>query len=200
MSLLILASASAVRASLLRQAGLDFHVRDSRVDEDAVKKSFAGSTDDGDTDALALRLAEEKALAVSRAEPGALVIGADQIMSCETRRFDKPRDMVEARANLLFMRGRTHTLHSAVVLALDGEVVWGHSARADLAMRNFSDTFLDWYLKTLGEKVKTSVGCYQLEGPGIQLFERIEGDYFTILGLPLLPLLAELRDRGAALS
>lgn len=200
MSLLILASASAVRASLLRQAGLDFHVRDSRVDEDAVKKSFAGSTDDGDTDALALRLAEEKALAVSRAEPGALVIGADQIMSCEMRRFDKPRDMVEARANLLFLRGRTHTLHSAVVLALDGEVVWGHSARADLAMRNFSDTFLDWYLKTLGEKVKTSVGCYQLEGPGIQLFERIEGDYFTILGLPLLPLLAELRDRGAALS
>lgn len=200
MSLLILASASAVRASLLRQASLDFHVRDSRVDEDAVKKSFAGSTDDGDTDALALRLAEEKALAVSRAEPGALVIGADQIMSCETRRFDKPRDMVEARANLLFLRGRTHTLHSAVVLALDGEVVWGHSARADLAMRNFSDTFLDWYLKTLGEKVKTSVGCYQLEGPGIQLFERIEGDYFTILGLPLLPLLAELRDRGAALS
>lgn len=200
MSLLILASASAVRASLLRQAGLDFHVRDSRVDEDAVKKSFAGSTDDGDTDALALRLAEEKALAVSRAEPGALVIGADQIMSCETRRFDKPRDMVEARANLLFLRGHTHTLHSAVVLALDGEVVWGHSARADLAMRNFSDGFLDWYLKTLGEKVKTSVGCYQLEGPGIQLFERIEGDYFTILGLPLLPLLAELRDRGAALS
>lgn len=200
MSLLILASASAVRASLLRQAGLDFHVRDSRVDEDAVKKSFAGSTDDGDTDALALRLAEEKALAVSRAEPGALVIGADQIMSCETRRFDKPRDMVEARDNLLFLRGRTHTLHSAVVLALDGEVVWGHSARADLAMRDFSDTFLDWYLKTLGEKVKTSVGCYQLEGPGIQLFERIEGDYFTILGLPLLPLLAELRDRGAALS
>ena len=200
MSLLILASASAVRASLLRQAGLDFHVRDSRVDEDAVKKSFADSTDDGDTDALALRLAEEKALAVSRAEPGALVIGADQIMSCETRRFDKPRDMVEARANLLFLRGRTHTLHSAVVLALDGEVVWGHSARADLAMRDFSDTFLDWYLKTLGEKVKTSVGCYQLEGPGIQLFERIEGDYFTILGLPLLPLLAELRDRGAALS
>ncbi|MGB5950111.1 MAG: Maf family protein [Parvibaculum sp.] len=200
MSLLILASASAVRASLLRQAGLDFHVRDSRVDEDAVKKSFAGSTDDGDTDALALRLAEEKALAVSRAEPGALVIGADQIMSCETRRFDKPRDMIEARANLLFLRGRTHTLHSAVVLALDGDVVWGHSARADLAMRDFSDGFLDWYLKTLGEKVKTSVGCYQLEGPGIQLFERIEGDYFTILGLPLLPLLAELRERGAALS
>src|SRR5690606_32563323 len=153
----ILASASAVRASLLRQAGLDFHVRDSRVDEDAVKKSFAGSTDDGDTDALALRLAEEKALAVSRAEPGALVIGADQIMSCETRRFDKPRDMIEARANLLFLRGRTHTLHSAVVLALDGDVVWGHSARADLAMRDFSDGFLDWYLKTLGEKVKTSV-------------------------------------------
>jgi septum formation protein len=188
---LILASGSAVRAMLLRNAGLEFAVQDSRVDEDAVKKSFAG----GDTDALAQTLAAEKALAVSRAAPASLVIGADQILSCEGDRFDKPRDMDEARTNLKRFRAHTHTLHSGVVLALGGEIVWRHGDKAHLTMRDFSDSFLDWYLETLGEKVRSSVGCYQLEGPGIQLFEKIEGDYFTILGLPLLPLLAELRRR-----
>lgn len=188
---LILASGSAVRATLMRNAGLAFTVQDSRVDEDAVKQNFAG----GDTDALACRLAEEKALAVSRAEAGSLVVGADQILSCDGARFDKPRDMAEARANLQRFRARTHILHSGVVLALDGEIVWRHSAQAHLTMREFSDGFLDWYLDKLGEKVRTSVGCYQLEGPGIQLFEKIEGDYFTILGLPMLPLLGELRRR-----
>lgn len=188
---LILASGSAVRATLMRNAGLAFTVQDSRVDEDVVKQNFAG----GDTDALACRLAEEKALAVSRAEAGSLVVGADQILSCDGARFDKPRDMAEARANLQRFRARTHILHSGVVLALDGEIVWRHSAQAHLTMREFSDGFLDWYLDKLGEKVRTSVGCYQLEGPGIQLFEKIEGDYFTILGLPMLPLLGELRRR-----
>jgi septum formation protein len=190
---LVLASGSAVRMTLLRNAGLDFHARDSRVDEDAVKKRFAGS----DTDTLALKLAEEKAQVVSRAEPTAFVIGADQILSCEGRRYDKPRDMNEARANLEKFRGREHILHSGVVLALAGDIVWRHSDRAHLAMRDFSDDFLDLYLATVGDKVRASVGCYQLEGPGIQLFERIDGDYFTILGLPLLPLLAELRRRKA---
>ncbi|HEY4344032.1 MAG TPA: Maf family protein [Parvibaculum sp.] len=188
---LILASGSAVRATLLRNAGLEFGVEDSRVDEDAVKKRFAG----GDTDALALKLAEEKALTVSRANLAAFVIGADQILSCDGDRFDKPRDMDEARANLRRFRARMHTLHSGVVLALGGEIVWRHADQAHLTMRDFPESFLDWYLATLGEKIRTSVGCYQLEGPGIQLFERIEGDYFTILGLPLLPLLAELRRR-----
>ncbi|MGB3809024.1 MAG: Maf family protein [Parvibaculum sp.] len=188
---LILASGSAVRATLMRNAGLAFTVQDSRVDEDAVKQNFAG----GDADALACRLAEEKALAVSRAEAGSLVVGADQILSCDGARFDKPRDMAEARANLQRFRARTHILHSGVVLALDGEIVWRHSAQAHLTMREFSDGFLDWYLDKLGEKVRTSVGCYQLEGPGIQLFDKIEGDYFTILGLPMLPLLGELRRR-----
>lgn len=192
-STLILASGSAVRAMLLRNAGLDFRVQDSRVDEDAVKKRFAGS----DTDALALKLAEEKALAVGRGEAAALVIGADQILSCDGERFDKPRDLDEARTNLKRFRARTHVLHSSVVLARGAEIVWRHSDRAQLTMRDFSDRFLDWYLATLGEKVRTSVGCYQLEGPGIQLFERIEGDYFTILGLPLLPLLAQLRQSHA---
>lgn len=188
---LILASGSAVRATLLRNAGLEFRVQDSRVDEDIVKKEFAHS----DTDTLALKLAEEKALAVSRAEPAALVIGADQILSCDGDRFDKPRDMAEARANLQRFRARAHILHSGLALALGGEIVWRHVDQAHLTMRDFSDGFLDWYLEILGEKVRSSVGCYQLEGPGIQLFERIEGDYFTILGLPLLPLLAELRQR-----
>ena len=188
---LILASGSKVRATLLRNAGLEFGVQDSRVDEDAVKNKFAGS----DTDALALKLAEEKALTVSRTEPATLVIGADQILSCDGARFDKPRDMAEARANLQRFRARAHILHSGLALALGGEIVWRHVDQAHLTMRDFSDDFLDRYLATLGEKVRSSVGCYQLEGPGIQLFERIEGDYFTILGLPLLPLLAELRRR-----
>lgn len=192
-SSLVLASGSAVRAMLLRNAGLEFRVQDSRVDEDVVKEKFA----DSDTDALALKLAEEKALAVSRLEPGALVIGADQILSCDGDRFDKPRDMAQARANLRRFRARTHSLHSGVALAFGGEIVWRHVDQAHLAMRDFSDSFLDRYLESIGDKIRSSVGCYQLEGPGIQLFERIEGDYFTILGLPLLPLLAELRRREA---
>lgn len=196
---LILASGSAVRAMLLRQAGLAFEIRDSLVDEDEVKKGFAASDNWADTDALALKLAGEKALAVSRTDPGALVIGADQILSCDGRRYDKPRDMAEARANLETFRGRTHILHSGVALAKDGAIVWGLGDRARLTMRGFTPEFLDWYLAALGEKVRSSVGCYQLEGPGIQLFERIEGDYFTILGLPLLPLLAALRHHGIIL-
>jgi septum formation protein len=190
---LVLASGSAVRARLLADAGLAFDVRDSRVDEDTEKKRFAGGDKSADTDALALTLAETKALAVSDTEPGALVIGADQILSCGAKRYDKPRNMAEARANLRAFRGRTHTLHSAVVLAKDGAIVWRHVGQAHLAMRHFSDAFLDEYLGLLGEKVKTSVGCYQLEGPGIQLFDTIDGDYFTILGLPLLALLPALR-------
>lgn len=200
MSTLILASGSKVRATLLADAGLDFTVRDSGVDEDAVKRVFRGPADESGTDALAGELATAKAVAVSQEERDAFVIGADQILSCGDARFDKPRDMDEARANLVKFRGRTHILHSSVVLAKAGSVLWSFSDRARLTMRDFSSDFLDLYLATLGEKVRTSVGCYQLEGPGIQLFEKIEGDYFTILGLPLLPLLAELRRRGVALA
>lgn len=188
---LVLASGSAVRATLLRQAGLSFEVQNSRVDEDLIKERFA----DSDTDALAIKLAEAKAIAVSAENSEALVIGADQILSCQAKHYDKPRDLREARANLMMFRGRPHRLHSAIVLAKSGAIVWRHSDHADLSMRNFSDAFLDQYLAEVGDKVLTSVGCYQLEGPGIQLFEKIKGDYFTILGLPLLPLLAELRQR-----
>lgn len=192
---LILASASAVRARLLKDAGIVFTARDSRVDEEALKERFAGSNSDADTDALALELAGAKALAVAAASGDALVLGADQILSCAGRRYDKPKSIEEARDNLRAFRGRPHILHSGLALAAKGELVWRHTARATLTMRDFSDAFLDAYLDEAGEMVMKSVGCYQLEGPGVQLFERIEGDYFTILGLPLLPLLDELRRR-----
>ncbi len=199
---LILASGSAVRRKLLTDAGLAFTAEDSRVDEDAIKAGFAGSDRNAEeeTDELALKLAEAKALAVSAKNEGALVVGADQILSCEGRRYDKPKSMEEARANLLAFRGRPHILHSGLVLVKDGGAVWNLTARATLTMREFSETFLDSYLAEAGERVMKSVGCYQLEGPGVQLFEKIEGDYFSILGLPLLPLLDELRRHGVVRS
>ncbi|MBO6634649.1 Maf family protein [Parvibaculum sp.] len=204
-SSLILASASAVRAKLLADAGLRFEAVDSRVDEDAIKAGFAkGDKQHGnaesETDALALKLAEAKALAVSATNGHALVIGADQILSCEGKRYDKPKSMEEARANLLAFRGRPHILHSGLVLAKNGATLWNLSVRATLTMREFSESFLDAYLEEAGERVMKSVGCYQLEGPGVQLFETIEGDYFSILGLPLLPLLDELRRHGQVMS
>lgn len=193
---LILASASKVRGNLLRHAGLDFEARDSGVDEASLKTEFAKGSGAANIDALAISLAEAKALTVSGQSPEALVIGADQILSCEGRAYDKPRDMAEARANLQKFRGRPHVLHSGVVLAQNNEIVWRYSDLARLTMRDFGEVFLDDYLKSVGEKVLASVGCYQLEGPGVQLFDKIEGDYFTILGLPMLPLLAELRKYG----
>ena len=189
---LVLASGSAVRATLLRQAGVDFEIQNSQIDEASIKEKFAES----DIDELAIKLASAKAIVVSAERSDALVIGADQILSCEGSRFDKPSDMAEARSNLKFFRGRTHRLHSGIVLARSGHVVWRHSAYADLTMRSFADELLDSYLTVVGNKVLTSVGGYQLEGPAIQLFENIVGDYFTILGLPLLPLLEELRQRN----
>jgi septum formation protein len=196
---LILASGSAVRATLLRQAGLVFEIQNSRVDEDVIKESFTVSNNT-DIDALTLELAAAKANAVSALHPNALVIGADQILSCENHRYDKPRDMDEARANLMKFRGRPHRLHSGVVIAQAGKIIWQHSDHADLTMRDFSDAFLDNYLAEVGPKVMASVGCYQLEGLGVQLFDKIEGDYFTILGLPLLPLLEVLRGHHVVLS
>jgi len=194
---LILASASKVRSMLLRNAGLEFEAKDSGVDETQLKGAFAQGKEALDIDALALKLAEAKALALSANAPAALVIGADQILSCNGKAYDKPRNMAEARANLQTFRARPHVLHSGVALAQGNEIVWRFADKATLTMRDFGEVFLDAYLKAVGDKVLSSVGCYQLEGPGVQLFEKIEGDYFTILGLPLLPLLAELRKRGA---
>ncbi len=188
---LVLASASKVRASLLSGAGLPYEIEVSHIDESALKLKFSG-----DADALVAHLAIAKAEAVSARRGADLTIGADQVMSCDGRQYDKAKDLAEARLNLLSLRGKTHILHSAIALAENGRAIWHLVAQAHLTVRDFSDEWLDQYLKQVGDKVLSSVGCYQLEGPGVQLFEHIEGDYFTILGLPLLPLLAQLRLRG----
>jgi septum formation protein len=193
---IVLASASASRRKLLSAAGVVCDVVPSRVDEPAVRRKFeAASSEPIAPEVLAMALAEAKALDVAGRQPGALVIGADQVLALGSRIFEKPRDIAEARAHLTAFRGRTHVLHSCVALAADGTLLWRERSEAHMAMRAFSDAFLDFYLAKAGDAVCASVGAYQLEGLGIQLFERIEGDYFTILGLPLLPLLAELRNR-----
>ena len=189
---LTLASGSQVRAELLRGAGLTFDVAVSGVDEGVIKKTHTGTPDE-----LALKLAAAKASAVER---GGLVVGADQILMCEGRLFDKPATMNAARENLKFFRGRSHALISGTVLLDNGTQTWSLTQQVHLKMRDFSDEFLDAYLEQAGENVLKSVGCYQLEGPGIQLFEAVDGDYFAILGLPLLPLLAALRARDAVVS
>ena len=144
---------------------------------------------------LAVFLASEKALAVSTLHPNAAVIGADQTLSIADRMLDKSADRAEAREHLLQMRGRRHTLHAAVVVVIGGAVVWRHIDSATLTMRPFSDSYLNSYLDEVGDDVLSSVGCYHLEGRGAQLFSEIDGDFFTVLGLPLLPLLAFLRDQ-----
>ena len=188
---LTLASGSGVRAALMRGAGLEFDVAVSGVDEDAIKADHRGPPD-----ALALKLAEAKARTVAR---DGLVVGADQLLVCDGTLFDKPRDIDEARENLKKFRGRTHALVSGTVLLDDGAPVWSLSEQANLTMRAFSDEFLEAYLIEAGDNVLKSVGCYQLEGPGVQLFESVDGDYFAILGLPLVPLLAALRARSAVM-
>ncbi len=191
MSSLVLASASPARARLLRAAGLDIAVAPVGVDEEAIKASLA--QDKAGPDDVATVLAETKADRGSRRAPGTLVIGADQVLACGEAWFDKPPDMAHARAQLQALRGRTHRLHTAVALARDGSVIWRHVERATLVMRDFTDAYLDDYLAAEGEAVLGSVGAYRLEGLGAQLFSRIEGDHFTIQGLPLLPLLEQLR-------
>lgn len=194
---LILASASPSRADLLRQAGLvDFRIFPSAIDEDKIKQDFLGTPE-----ALALTLAHAKAQAVCPAQPDAWVVAADQILALPQektswRRFDKPERLEEARAMLKILRGQTHFLHNGTVLAKNGETLWQHQSSASLAMRDFSDAFLDAYLAQEEEKIFASVGAYRLEGAGVHLFDSIKGDFFTILGLPLLPLLAALRQHG----
>lgn len=194
MSRLVLASKSPSRAALLAGAGLDFDTEPSLVDERAVEEPLL--TAGGGPGAIALHLAEAKALDVAGRRPNGLVLGCDQTLGLEAERFVKPASVAEAREHLLRLRGRPHELHSALVLARGATVLWRHVSVARLTMRPFSDAFLDRYLAAVADEVTSTVGCYRLEGPGITLFEAIEGDYFTILGLPLLPLLAELRDLG----
>ena len=191
---LILASASPVRAALLRNAGVNLDVMPSPVDEQDIKASLRAENaiprDQADV------LAEAKALAVSRRNPGRMVLGADQILSFQGDAFDKPRTVEEARAHLMRLRGGRHELFSAAVIAFDGAPVWRHIGVARLAMRPFSDRFLDEYLDRMGDEILTTVGGYKLEGIGAQLFARVDGDYFAILGLPLIETLGFLRMRG----
>lgn len=191
---LVLASGSRTRALMLEKAGLRPILDKPLVDEEEVK--LAGKAEGVGADAVAEALAELKAQRVTRRHPGALVVGADQMLECEGVWFDKPSDRAAARAQLLALRGKTHQLVSCAVIVRDGERLWHKVDRARLTMRNFSDNFLDGYLDAVGDEVLHSVGAYQLEGLGAQLFQRVEGDFFTILGLPLLPLLGFLRVHG----
>jgi septum formation protein len=187
---------------MLDAAGIACDVVPADIDEAALRRQhLLARPGSGDTAGdIARMLAKAKAEDVSRRHPQAVVIGADQVLALEGDLFSKPDSAASARRDLLRLRGRTHTLHSAVALARGGKTDWSHVATASLTMRAFSDQYLDRYLERCGPAVQTSVGAYQIEGPGIGLFERVEGDYFTIIGLPLLPLLAELRRRGIVLT
>jgi nucleoside triphosphate pyrophosphatase len=189
---LVLASKSAVRHAMLRDAGLAVEIAPADIDERTIEQ-HAGIHDPGEVAAL---LAREKARAVGDRKPDRLVLGADQTLALGERRFSKPMDRAAARAQLAALSGRTHELHSAVALVRAGTVVFEHREVARLTMRALSDRFLDAYLDAMGAAVTTSVGGYQLERAGIQLFERIDGDHFVILGLPLLALLRFLRHDG----
>jgi septum formation protein len=191
---LVLASASAARQALLRRAGLVFDVQASRIDEAEVKAAArAERASAGETAVLLAHLKGER---IARRFPEALVIGADQLLQCEDRWLDKPRDLDEAREHLRFLRGRTHELVTAVVCWRNGSRVWHHVCTPRLTMRRFSDEFLEAYLAAEADFVTTSVGGYRVEGPGILLFETTDGDEPSILGLPLLPLLGFLRQHG----
>jgi septum formation protein len=189
---LLLASKSVARRALLEAAGIAVRVRPAAIDERGLEAQ-AGPKGPGEAAAL---LARAKATAVAAAHPGLFVVGADQTLALGERRFTKADDRRAAREQLLALRGKTHMLHSAIAVARGDQVVFEHVDSARLTMRNFSDAFLDRYIETVGDAVTASVGGYQLEGPGVQLFERVEGDYSTILGLPLLPLLHWLRSQG----
>ncbi len=191
MTPVILASASVSRARLLTAAGVVFTVEPAHVDEDAIKQSLRA--DGAPVSACAETLAEMKAVAISRRYPQALVIGADQMLECEGAWFDKPADLARAEEQLLTLAGKTHTLPTAAVVALGGQRIWHQIATPRLTMRRFDRAFVQGYLAEVGAAALTSVGAYQLEGRGSQLFHTVEGDFFTILGLPLLPLLAFLR-------
>ena len=192
---IILASTSRARREMLAAAGMPFTVEAADVDEPAIRKKLLGTKPPATPQQIAEALARAKAEDVSRRHTGALVIGGDQVLALGRELLTKAKDEAAARATLTRLRGQVHELHSAVALAQGGQVQWSHTGTARLKMRDFSDAFLTEYLTRAGERIRQSVGAYELEGLGVQLFAAIDGDYFTILGLPLLPLLAELRAR-----
>jgi septum formation protein len=194
MKRLVLASASSARVALLKNAGLDFTSRAAAIDERAIEAPLAESRIAAS--GIAVALAEAKALDVAAQEADALVIGADQVLAAAGERWNKPETLAEARAQLLALSGRMHTLHTAVAVVHNKAVLWRHEDAAHMHMRVLSPALIESYLARVGDLALKSVGAYQLEGPGIQLFDKVEGDFFTILGLPLLPLLKFLRSEG----
>jgi septum formation protein len=193
---LILASASQSRRQLLANAGLPFAIEPAGIDEEEITRSLGSVA----PQELASTLAEMKAVRVACRHPGAMVVGADSTLACNGRLFAKPPTMEAARKQLMALRGQTHELFSSVVVARDGQRLWHWSERARLTMRPFTEAFVDTYLARAGTNVLASVGAYQLEGLGAHLFTRVDGDYFTILGLPLLPLLSFLTGHGIGLE
>ncbi len=194
-SKIVLASNSSGRAALLKGAGIDFVKNAADLDERAIEEAL---TIDGVCPTpveVARVLARAKAEHISQIDKEAYVIGADQVLAFEGKIFEKPASMDIARDNLLKFRGKTHYLHAAICVAQNGQTIWQHVETASMTMRDFSADFLEEYLAVAGDSVKTSVGAYRLEETGIHLFEKIEGDYFTILGLPLIPLLAFFREQ-----
>jgi len=192
---LILASSSPFRRMLMENAGLHFQAIAADIDERAIEAPL--ERNGAGPDAVALVLSKAKAKEVSDRFPGSLVIGSDQTMSLGSEVFHKPKSMPDAENHLRTLSGQTHRLNSAIALALNGDIIWEHVSHADLTMRALSADFIHRHLSRVGEKALSSVGAYQLEGEGIQLFSKIEGDYFTIVGLPMLPLLQQLRELGA---
>jgi septum formation protein len=195
---LILASQSPFRRALLEGVGLRFTAHPAHVDEAAVKRAVQAEHESAED--AALLLAEMKAARVAQREPEALVIGADQILVCEDAWFAKPTDIADARAQLRALRGKTHMLATAVVCHVGEARIWHYVARPRLTMRAFSDAFLEAYLAEEDETVTTTVGGYRLEGPGMQLFDRIDGEHSAIIGLPMLSLLGFLRQHGVLLD
>jgi septum formation protein len=191
---LVLASGSASRQSLLRAAGVNFTVAPADIDEPALMRDLVAKGSDGSL--VAQALAAQKAQSVSRHRPGETVLGGDSVLELGPDIIGKSPDLAALRVLLLRLSGRAHHLISAAALARDGEILWQHTAKVRMTVRPFSEAFLDAYLAREGEKLLSSVGGYHFEGLGAQLFESVEGDYFSILGLPLLQVLAALRAQG----
>ncbi|WP_339859258.1 Maf family protein [Thalassospira alkalitolerans] len=194
MTRLILASSSKARFTMLKNAGVDCEAIASMIDEEGYKQSM--KAEGANAAEAAETLAEMKALRMYRQQPNGIVIAADQMLECNGIWFDKPRDRDNTRAQLLALRGKTHQLVSAAVVYKEGSRIWGKIDTAHLTMRNFTEEWLDDYLDACGDEIYNCVGGYQLEGLGAQLFTEVRGDFFTVLGLPLLPLIGFLRDHG----